>query len=217
MAAAVQVRSEHDAVLVQRPPRGERHHLIAARVGQDRPRPGHEPVQPAKTRDPLGARTQHQVIGVGKDHLGARGAQHAGRGRLDRGLGADRHERGRLDGAVRGMQPAAPRRAVGREQLEAERGRAHGQARTSGRRSGRGAIGSACPGNPAHARLRSPAWPGEPAAGVGAVAALRGITGPAPRVRAGRHRHRNRTDSRRRSRAHRRSACAPARRTPRPA
>ena len=32
------------------------HHLEAAGIGQDRPRPAHEPVQAAERRDPLGAR-----------------------------------------------------------------------------------------------------------------------------------------------------------------
>ena len=47
------------------------HHLVAAAVGQDRPLPAHEPVQPAELRDPLRARTQHQMIGVAEDDVGA--------------------------------------------------------------------------------------------------------------------------------------------------
>ena len=38
-ARAVEVRLEDDAVFVERAARGEAEHLIAARVGQDRPRP----------------------------------------------------------------------------------------------------------------------------------------------------------------------------------
>ena len=50
---------------------GEAHHLEAARVGQDRPLPVHEAVQPAEPRHPLGAGPQHQVVGVAEQHVGA--------------------------------------------------------------------------------------------------------------------------------------------------
>ncbi len=122
--AAVDVRAEGHAVVGQLAQVGQRHHLEAAGIGQDRPGPVHEPVQPAQPLDPLRARPQHQVIGVAEHDLGARSPHRVGRHRLDRRRGADRHEGRRLDGAVGGVQPAAPRRAVGGERLEAEAGHA---------------------------------------------------------------------------------------------
>ena len=62
---------EGDAVLVELAELRQRHHLEAAGVGQDRPRPVGEGVQAAERRHPLGARPQHQVIGVAEDDVGA--------------------------------------------------------------------------------------------------------------------------------------------------
>ena len=55
------------------------HHLEAAGVGQDRAVPTHEGVQPAEPRDALGARAEHQVIGVAEDDVGAGGLTCSGR------------------------------------------------------------------------------------------------------------------------------------------
>ena len=44
----------------------QRHDLEAAGIGQDRMRPVHEFVQTAERRNALGARAQHQVIGIGR-------------------------------------------------------------------------------------------------------------------------------------------------------
>ena len=51
---------------------------------------------------------------------GARRDQVAVEHRLDRSLRADRHERGGLHVAVRRLEPAEPRAAVGRAQGKAE-------------------------------------------------------------------------------------------------
>ncbi len=56
---AVDVGSEHHPGLVHGPEAGQRHHLVAAAVGQDRAIPVHEAVQSAERLDPLGARPQH--------------------------------------------------------------------------------------------------------------------------------------------------------------
>ncbi len=69
--AAVEVRAEGDAVLVQLAQRGQRHDLEAAAVGQDRAGPVHEPVQAAEPLDPVGAGPQHQVVGVAEDRCAA--------------------------------------------------------------------------------------------------------------------------------------------------
>ncbi len=55
---------EGHALLVELAQAGERHDLEAAAVGEDRLFPADEIVQAAEARDALGARTQHQVIGV---------------------------------------------------------------------------------------------------------------------------------------------------------
>ena len=43
--------------------------LEAAGIGQDRPVPAHEPMQPAEPGDPLVAGPQREVVGVGEDDL----------------------------------------------------------------------------------------------------------------------------------------------------
>ena len=58
-------------VLVDRAPRGEAEHLIAAAVGEDRPRPADERVKAAAPRDQIVAGPQVQVIGVAQENLGA--------------------------------------------------------------------------------------------------------------------------------------------------
>ena len=122
MARAVDVALEGDALLAQAADLGERHHLEAAGVGEDRPVPAHEAVQSAEPRHPFGARPQHQVIGVAEDDLGAGLAHLIAGQRLDRAGGADRHEGGRLDHAARGDQAAGPRRAVAGVDFEGKRG-----------------------------------------------------------------------------------------------
>ena len=103
---AVEVGSERDAVCVHLPQPGQRHDLEAARIGQDRPRPVHHPVQAAETRDTLGTRAQHQVIGVAEHDPGAGRAHRVGGHRLDGAGGADRHEHRGRHLAMRGQQRA---------------------------------------------------------------------------------------------------------------
>jgi hypothetical protein len=97
VARAVEVALEADPFLRDLGEVGQAHHLVAAAVGQDRPLPAHEAVQPAEPRHPLGAGAEHQVIGVAKDDVGAGRAHALGLDRLDGGGGADRHEGGRAD------------------------------------------------------------------------------------------------------------------------
>ncbi len=106
---AVEVRGEGDPVVVDAPQVRQREDLEAARVGQDRSVPAHEPMQATEPGDALGGRTQVQVVRVAEDHLRPRRAQIAGRQRLDRGLGADRHELRRIDRSMGGRQPAEAR------------------------------------------------------------------------------------------------------------
>ena len=89
---AVEMRAERDAVVVDRAQVAQADHLVAAGVGQDRPVPGHELVQAAEALDALVAGPQVQVVGVAQDDLGADLVEVVGIERLDRGVGADRHE-----------------------------------------------------------------------------------------------------------------------------
>ena len=77
-------------------------------------------MEPAAPRDQLVAGPQKQVIGVAEDDLGAGIAQVAMKRGLDRALRADRHERRRLHHAVRRVELAAARRAIGAVQRETE-------------------------------------------------------------------------------------------------
>ena len=72
------MRLENDATLVELAQLGEAHHLETAGIGKDRMRPVHEPMQAAELGDTLGARRQHQVIGVGEHDVGAERAHLAG-------------------------------------------------------------------------------------------------------------------------------------------
>ena len=118
MLRAVDRRAEGDAVGVELAQFLERHHLEAARIGQDRARPVHELVQPAQRRHALGARPQHQVEGVAEHDLRAGLGDRLRQHRLDRAGGAERHEGRRLDRAVRGGDAAATGGAVAGQKLE---------------------------------------------------------------------------------------------------
>ena len=75
-------------------------------------------MQPAERGDPLGAGAQHQVVGVAEDDPSAGRGNSLGGHRLDRAGRGERHEDRRVDEAVRGGEPPAPRRAVARQYLK---------------------------------------------------------------------------------------------------
>ena len=83
-------------------------------------RPIHKAVQTPERGNALGARSQHQVIGVAEDDPRAGRRYPLGGHRLDCAGGAHRHEYRRFDSAVSGRQPPAPRGAVARQNLEAD-------------------------------------------------------------------------------------------------
>ena len=112
VARAVDMRLERHAVFGEFPQLRQRHHLKAARVGKDRMRPVHESVQSAECGDALRRRPQHQMIGVAEHDVGACRPHMLGQHRLHRAGGADRHEGGRPDCAMRGLDDAGARRAV---------------------------------------------------------------------------------------------------------
>ena len=113
MLAAVEMAAEFDPFLGQLVEVRQAHHLIAAAVRQDRAIPVHEFVQPAKARNPLRPRPQHEVVGIAEDDVRARAAHvlrfHAFHG----GSGADRHEGGRADLAATHGDRAGARGAAG--------------------------------------------------------------------------------------------------------
>ena len=83
-----------------------REDLEAAGVGDDRPVPAHEPVQPAELLDQLVARREEQVERVAEHHVEAELGGLAHLERLDHGLGGQRHEGRRADLAVGELQRA---------------------------------------------------------------------------------------------------------------
>ena len=111
MGRAVQVRPEGHAVIVDDAQIAERHHLEAAGVGEDRAIPVHEPVQAAEALDPLVSGAQVQVVRVREDDRRPGLADLRWREGLDRRVGPDRHELGRLDDAMRQGQESRPGRA----------------------------------------------------------------------------------------------------------
>ena len=149
---------ERDPVLVYDAQVAERDDLEAARVGQDRAIPVHEPVQAAEPGDAFMPGSQVQVVGVGQDDRGADLVDVVGRERLDRGIRADRHELWRLDDAVGQRQAPGPcpGRAVGgrrRRDLVASGGTDVGRAHASGVSGGSMAAGrSQSPGIPGSVR-----------------------------------------------------------------
>ena len=114
MLGAVDVRLEGDAVLIELTQLGQRHHLKAAGIRQDRIGPAHEVVQPTKPVDPLRAGAQHQMIDIAEQYIGAGGAHILGEHRLDRRRRADRHEGRRANCSTRRRYLAFARGAVGR-------------------------------------------------------------------------------------------------------
>ncbi len=123
---------------------GQRHHLEAAGVGQHGAAPAGEALQAAKRRDALGARPQHQVIGVAEHDVGA-GIAHLAPVHALHGAGcADRHEGRCAHHAVRRGQAAGAGRAVGRQQLEMVGKACLGRADIGNTHGGLIASGAAC-------------------------------------------------------------------------
>ena len=119
---SVDMRLEGHAALAKLAQLGEAHHLKAAGIGEDRMGPVHEFVQAPERRDPLGPRSQHQVIGVGEHDVVAELPHRIRVHGLDGGGGADRHESRSADHAARHGDGADARCAVGRLDGEGEFG-----------------------------------------------------------------------------------------------
>ena len=119
---AVDGRAKLDAALADLAQRLQAPDLEAARVGEDRTAPMHEAVQAAVRADHVDAGPEQQMKRVAEDDLGAELDELLGRHRLHAAVGADGHERGRLDRAAPEGDAPAPRRAVAAEQVKAHRG-----------------------------------------------------------------------------------------------
>ena len=119
---AVDGRGERDAVLVDLAQRPQAEHLKAAGVGEDRPAPAHEAVQAAVRGDHLDPGTQPEMKGVAEHDLRAERFELVGRHRLDRAVGAHRHEHRRVDDAVRECELPASRFPAACDDLEFHRG-----------------------------------------------------------------------------------------------
>jgi hypothetical protein len=93
-----------------------------AGIGEERALPAHEAMQAAMRGDHLDPRPQPEMERIAEHDLRAERFELVRRHRLDRPIGADRHEDGRVDGAVRSFEPAAARAAGRRLQRELHRG-----------------------------------------------------------------------------------------------
>ena len=87
-------------------PGTQRKHLESARISERRPVPVHESAETARRVQNILARPFVQVERVGQQALRAQVLHRLRQHRLHRGLGGDRHERGRADIAVRGVDDA---------------------------------------------------------------------------------------------------------------
>ena len=110
--AAVDIGRELDAVVADLAHRRLREHLKAAAVSQDGLVPIHKLVQAARLLNKIVSGAKIEMIGVGEHDLRARLLDRGGRQRLDRRVGADRHEYRGLDHTVRRIQPPYPRAAL---------------------------------------------------------------------------------------------------------
>ena len=109
MLGAIQMRAERNALIADLAKIAEAENLEAARVRENRVRPGHKSVQPAHFANQFVAGTQIEMIGVRENDLRAESFEVLLRLPFHRRGGSNGHERRRLDHAVRSRQP--PRRA----------------------------------------------------------------------------------------------------------
>ena len=120
MRAAVEVRLEAEAALVDGAALTEGKRLVAPAVGEDRPVPADEPVQASEAGDPLVARPEIEVVCVREHDLGASLDEIARENRFDCALRADGHEGRRLHDPVRRHHRSASRAMVGRGDAKSE-------------------------------------------------------------------------------------------------
>ncbi len=117
MLAAIDVRAERDAVVVDLIDRREREHLKPAGIGEDRAIPRGKPMEAAGGADHLEAGSQIEMIRVAEDdpRVERIGAELVRGHRLDGAGGADGHEHRRRDVTAGRVQDAGARVAERRE------------------------------------------------------------------------------------------------------
>ena len=101
---SVQMGAEANPLLADFPQVAEAEDLKPAAVGQDRPVPVHEPMEPSQPADQLMSRAQVKMVGIGQDDLSSGLPQLFGSHRLHRRLGTDRHENRGIYRAMGGCQ-----------------------------------------------------------------------------------------------------------------
>ena len=102
---AVDMAAEGHALLLDLAVLGQAVDLIASGVRQDGPVPPHESMESSPLLQHVQSRPEVKVIGVAQDDVGVHHIrEHVLRHGFDRALGAHRHEDGRADGAVPGLQ-----------------------------------------------------------------------------------------------------------------
>jgi len=102
------MRAESYALLGKFPQFAETENLKSAGIGQDSPRPRHEPVQAAQVSHLLDAWPEQQVIRVAKQDLNSKLLENVLRHAFDRRLCSNRHENWGFDRAMRGGQGSFP-------------------------------------------------------------------------------------------------------------
>src|SRR5271166_6590242 len=124
MKSAIDMGAKGHAAFRYRSKLAQRHDLIAARIGQDRAIPAHEAMQAAQSRDALGSRAEHEMIGVAEYDIRTRGYDVVDEYGFDRRGSTDRHEGGCADDAARSCDFSEPGVPVSGQKPEGE-GRGH--------------------------------------------------------------------------------------------
>lgn len=120
MLGTVEMRTKTHAVVGDFAEIGEAENLIAAGISEDRAAPGHERMQAAELADQDLSGAKVKMVGVGENDFGAESFERFLSETLDCGGGANGHENGRFDDAMRRGKKATPR-AGGIDMLDFER------------------------------------------------------------------------------------------------
>ena len=109
MFGAVEMRAERHTFVRHLAQFAQAENLIAARIGENRSRPGHELVQPAHRANQFMPGAKIQVISIRKENLHAEILEVLLRLPFHRGGRPHGHERRRIDHSMRSGQPAESR------------------------------------------------------------------------------------------------------------
>lgn len=120
MCRSIQVRAKRHALVGDLAQIVEAENLKAARVGEYRPIPRHEPVQSAHLPNRLDPRPQIKMVSIGQKNLHTQLFQYILRNALDRAERSDRHKHRRLNLSMRSDELARAGRAASCFNLQAE-------------------------------------------------------------------------------------------------